>query len=151
MKNATMVSLCLGSLLAFAATAAIADNAKSQPGQMYKALGDLKAKGYVIVKKIEFDNNNGEFKADVVNAEGKTINLYVNPKTGNMSKEQGAITGWTAMEVAKKVQDAGYNNIYEINTEIFGNEYAVKALDDKDQKVSLKVDVRTGNITKITD
>lgn len=151
MKNNTILSLCLGSLLAFSSPVLLAETFKSQPGQMYKVLTSLKAKGYVIVKHIEFDDSNGEFKAVVVNAEGKNLDLKINPKTGQMSKEKGDITGWTAIEIAKKVQDAGYKNIYDINTEILGNEYKVKALDDKGDKVSLKVDVKTGNITKISD
>lgn len=151
MKNNTIVSLCLGSLLAFTSPLLLAEDFKSQPGQMYKVLTNLKAKGYVIVKHIEFDDSNGEFKATVVNAEGKNLDLKINPKTGQMSKEKGDITGWTAIEIAKKVQDAGYKNIYDINTEMLGNEYKVKALDDKGEKVSLKVEVKTGNITKISD
>ncbi len=151
MKSNTIVSLCLGSLLAFTSPLLLAEDFKSQPGQMYKALTSLKAKGYVIVKHIEFDDSNGEFKATVVNAEGKNLDLKINAKTGQMSKDKGDITGWTAIEIAKKVQDAGYKNIYDINTELLGNEYKVKALDDKGDKVSLKVDVETGNIVKISD
>ncbi len=118
MKSNAIVSLCLSSLLAFSSPALLAETFKSQPGQMYKVLTSLKAKGYVIVKHIEFDDSNGEFKAVVVNAEGKNLDLKINPKTGQMSKEKGDITGWTAIEIAKKVQDAGYKNIYDINTEI---------------------------------
>lgn len=151
MKNSTVVSLCFGSLLAFAAPLSLADSAQSQPGQMYKVLTELKAKGYVIVKKIEFDGSNGAFMANVVNAEGKNLKLQIDPQTGKIAKEKGDITGWTAMEAAKKVQDAGYTNIYEINTETFGNQFDVKALNDKGEKISLKVDVKSGNITKVSD
>lgn len=148
MKNSTLISLCLGSILAFTAPLTLAEEHKSQPGQMYKALTKLKDKGYVIIKKIEFDDDNGTYMATAVNAEGKNITLQVNPKTGTLAKEKGDITGLTAMEVAKKVQDQGYKNIYSINTEIFGDEFNVKALDDKGEKVSLKVDVKTGKVEK---
>lgn len=151
MKSSTLISLCLGSIFAFASPLSLADTAQSQPGQMYKVLTALQSKGYVIVKKVEFDKSKGDYMAKVVNAEGKNITLQINPQTGELTKEKGDITGWTAIEVAKKVEDAGYKNIYEINTEIFGNEYDVKVLNDKGEKVSLKVDVKSGNITKISD
>lgn len=151
MKNKTLISICLGSLLAFTAPLTLADTMHSEPGQMGNALKSLKSKGYVIVKKIEFENKTGDFKAKVVNAEGKNIEIMINSKTGELAKPSGDITGFTAEEIAQKVSDAGYPNIYEINTEIFGNQYDVKAMDNKGKKVSLKVDVKTGSINKITE
>lgn len=152
MKNTTMTSLFLGTFL-FAASplSFAAGGLKSEPGQMFKALTALQDKGFVIVKKIEFNGMNGAFNATVVNAEGKNLDLQIDPQTGEVSKNKGAITGWTAREIAQKVQDAGYNNIYEIDTALFGNEYKVKALGDNGKKISLKVDVRTGKINKISD
>jgi uncharacterized membrane protein YkoI len=153
MKNKTIIlsTLCLGSLLAFASPLTFAADLKSQPGEMVKVLKDLQAKNYIIVKKIKFDDNKGDFKADVLNAEGKTIEITINPKTGQMVKPKDDITGWTAVQIAKKVADAGYKNIYEIDTEMFGHEYHVKVLDTKQEKVTIKVDVETGKITKISD
>ncbi len=151
MKTITLVSLFLGAGLAFASPLALAGDMKSEPGQMVKVLNDLKSKGYMIVKKVEFDDSNGDFKADVVNAEGKNLEITVNPKTGKMVKPKDDITGWTAFEIAKKVQNAGYKNMYEINTEMLGHEYKVKALDEKGEKITIKVDVETGKITKVSD
>ena len=107
--------------------------------------------GYTIVKKVEFDDNNGEYKADVVNAAGKNLEIIVNPKTGKMVKPKEDITGWNALEIAQKVQHAGYKNIYEIDTELMGNEYKVKALDEKGEKIAIKVDIQSGKITKVSD
>lgn len=151
MKTNSLMSLCLSVFLAFSAPLSFAEKMQTKPGEMFKVLTDLKSKGYIIVKKIEFDDSNGVFIAKVVNGEGKNLELQVNPQTGQMAKPKNDITGWTAMEIAKKVQDAGYNNIYEINTEIFGNEFKVKVLNDKGEKVSIKVDAKTGSITKIAE
>ncbi len=148
MKNSTLVSICLGSILAFTAPLTFAEDAKSQPGQMVKVLDDLKDKGYVIVKKIEFSKDKGTFKAKVVNAQGKNIEIQINPQTGEMIKPKDDMEGMTAIDIAKKVQDAGYKNIEEINTEILGNHYDVKVIDDKGSKLSLKVDAKSGNIAK---
>jgi uncharacterized membrane protein YkoI len=148
MKTKLLVAITLGSLLAVSAPMTFAAKAQTQPGQMVKALEALKDKNYIIIKKIKFDNDKGVFIAKVVNAEGKNLEIHINPTTGDMGKPEGEITGWTAIEIAKKVQDAGINNIYEINTEIFGNKYDVKALDDQGKKVTVKVDVKSGEITK---
>ncbi|MBI2792852.1 MAG: PepSY domain-containing protein [Gammaproteobacteria bacterium] len=151
MNNKALISFVLGSFIAFNASATLADAPQTQPGQMIKALEDLKSKGYVIVKKIEFDTTNGAFVAKVVNGEGKNIEIQINPQSGEMTKPKNDIEGFTAIEIAKKAQDAGYNNIYEINTELLSNTYEVKALDDKGQKVSLKMDAKSGNITKVSE
>ncbi|MBN9288370.1 MAG: hypothetical protein BGO43_09060 [Gammaproteobacteria bacterium 39-13] len=151
MKNIISASFLLGSFLIVLSPLSLAEGVKTQPGQMDKALSALQDKGYVIVKKIEFNSKNGTFMAKVVNAEGKNLNLQIDPQTGELSKEKGDITGWTAREIAKKVNDAGYDNIYEINTELFGNAYKVKALNDKGEKVSLKVDAKTGKIIKVSE
>lgn len=151
MKTTTLTSLFLGAALAFTSPLVLAGNMKSEPGQMVKVLNDLKAKGYTIVKKVEFNDNNGDYKADVVNAEGKNLEITVNPKTGKMVKPKDDITGWTAFEIAKKVNNAGYKNIYEINTELLGHEYKIKALSEKGEKIIIKADVETGKITKISE
>jgi len=148
MKNATLISICLGSVLAFTAPLTLAEDAKSQPGQMVKVLDNLKEKGYIIIKKIGFDKEKGNYKAKVVNAQGKNIEIQINPESGEMIKPKGEMEGMTAIEIAKKVQDGGYTNIDEINTEILGDHYDVKIVDDKGNKLSLKVDAKSGNITK---
>lgn len=151
MKNKTVAlsALCLGALLAFASPLTMAADLKSQPGQMVKVLKTLQTKGYSIVKNVKFDNEKGDFKATVLNAEGKAIEVTVNPQSGQLIKPKEDTAGWTAAQIAKKVEEAGYKNIYEINTEMFGNEYHVKVLDTKNETVSIKVDFETGKITKI--
>ena len=149
MNKKTLATLVLGSLIAFSSSTAFAVDVKSQPGQMLKALVFLQSKGFIIVKKIEFQKDSGIYKANVVNAEGKSLEIKVNAETGEMQKPQEDITGWTAIQIAKKLEDAGYKNIYEINTQLLGHEYDVKVLDEKGNQLSIKVDVESGNITKI--
>ncbi len=143
--------MLLGTVLMFTSPFVLAATPKSQPGQMLKALVFLQSKGYIIVKKIEFQKDSGIYKANVVNAEGKSLEIKVNPETGEMQKPEEDITGWTAIQIAKKLEDAGYNNIYEINTQLLGHQYDVKVLDDSGQELNIKVDVESGNITKIAN
>ena len=151
MKTNTLITFSLISLLTVASPFAFAEAPQSMPGQMVKVLDDLQSKGYIIVKKIEFKQENGAYEAKVLNAEGKNINIQINPTTGEMTKPKDEIEGLTAVQIAKKLQTAGYNNIYEINTEIMGNKYTIKVLDENGKKQSLKVDVKTGDITKSSD
>ncbi len=151
MKGKTLISVILCSTLAIAAPFVFADAPKTQPGEMLKVLNDLKSKGFTIVKKIEFNVENGAFEAKVVNAEGKNISIQINAQSGEMTKLVSDIEGLTALDIAKKVSDAGYSNIFEINTELFGNEYEVMAMDSKGQKIKLKVDVKSGKISKTSD
>jgi hypothetical protein len=142
-----IAAICFGSLVAFSSNIVFADAQKSQPGQMIKVLEDLKSKGYVIVKKVELKDN-GVFDATVVNAVGKDLTVQINAQTGEMTKDKDDVEGWTALEIAKKAQAAGYDNLYEITTELMGDEYIVKALDAQGNKMKLKLDIKTGNITK---
>lgn len=124
-----------------------AEKATDNSGQMIQALEDLKSKGYVIVKDIKFDKKTDIYTAKVVSGEGKNIKIRLNPKTGDMAKDEDVVEGIPALEVAKRVAAAGYQNIYEINTEFFGNKYEVKAWKDG-KTVDLKVDAKTGELIK---
>lgn len=133
-------------LVLLASPMSFAGDFQSQPGQMVKALNSLKDKGYLVVKEIKFNDDKGTFEATVANAEGKDLNITINPATGEMTKPKGDIVGLTAREIAEKIEAAGYPNIFQINTEMLGNEYRVKVRDQQGKEITLKVDVRTGNI-----
>lgn len=143
-----LASLLLGTAMAFGSVAAFADDAPSNPGAMTKALEALQSKGYVIVKKIEFDKKDGVFKAKVANAEGKNLHVTINATTFEMIKGNDAVEGVTALEVSKTVTEAGYPIINEIDTEMFSDKYEVKAFDAKGKEMEIKVDAKTGKILK---
>jgi hypothetical protein len=146
MNHKLLLSAVLTTLISFVSPLSVAADFQSQPGQMLKALNGLKDKGYLVVKEIKFNDDKGTFEATVANAEGKDLNITINPQTGEMTKPKGDIVGLTAREIAEKVEAAGYPNIYQINTEMLGNEYNVKVRDPQGKDLSLKVDVRTGSI-----
>ncbi|MGD9593112.1 MAG: PepSY domain-containing protein, partial [Candidatus Berkiella sp.] len=117
MKTATLVSIVLSSLIVMTAPLALADTTKSQPGQMMKVLDDLKDRGFTIIKKIEFADDKGTFKANALDTQGNDIEIQVNPVTGEMKKPTEGL-GLSAREIAIKVQDAGFPNIAEISTQL---------------------------------
>lgn len=151
MMNTKLITAGLLSTMCFVAApmlSAAERSAHDNSGQMIQALEDLKSKGYLIVREIKFDKSQGIYNAKAVSGEGKNIKIRLNPKTGEMGKDEDAVEGLPALEVAKKVTAAGYENIYEINTEFFGNKYEVKAWKNG-KTVDLKVDAKTGEV--VTD
>lgn len=146
MKNKLMITSCLSAFITFTAPFALADAPQTQPGDMVKVLDDLKSSGYPIVKKIEFNTLNGAYNATVVNGEGRNLDIQINPQSGEMTRLKNDVEGLKASDVAKKVQEAGFANIYEMSIGMFGNKYYVKVINDKGQKITLTVDGKTGNI-----
>ncbi len=150
MKQSLIMTLILSSFITFTSQSLLADAPTTQPGQMIAVLEELKSKGFVIIKKIDFDVTNGTYAAKVLNAQGKNIDIQVNPQTGEVTKTANEILGLSTLEVAMKVKEAGFPNIYEITTELFGNQYIVKTIDDHGHKVTMNVDFKTGKILKTT-
>lgn len=148
MKKQALIALCLGSLLAFSSSIAVAkdDNIPDNAVKMSKALESLKTKGFNVVRKIEFDDD--AYTASVINAEGKEVKIYVNSQTGEVSPPKESNDSLSALEVAKKVEQAGYQKIYKIDTQWFRDRYEVKAYDRNGKKVELDVDAKSGKILK---
>lgn len=145
MKKHTLVALLGGCLLAFSTQAVLADDIPTTSIQMSSILQNLQTKGYNNVKKIKFED--GEYEAKVINAQGREEKLHINPQTGAiLNAPKAAQANITALEAAKKVEAAGYHNIYKLEAED-GNEYEVKAIDKNGKKAELKVNATTGEIT----
>jgi hypothetical protein len=142
----TMISILMGSVLAFAAPVMAEEMKTENKMQTSKVLENLASQGFNIVSKIEYKN--GEYVARVINGEGRAGTLKFNPQTDKIEKPNLNNPGLTALDVAKKVEDAGYYNITEINTEWLNDKYKVTALDKAGAKTNLVVDALTGNITK---
>jgi len=138
-RSVNLVILMLCAPLVFAATA------KSEVS-MSKALMNLQSQGFSIVRKIELEHN--EYVAKVINAEGKEMKIRINSQTGELTKPKSRQERLSALDIAKKVEEAGYKNIYKIDTEWFRDEYEVKAKDSNGKDLELSVDAKTGKITK---
>ncbi len=148
MKRSQIMALFLSPLITFTTQSLLADAPTTQPGQMITVLEELKSKGFVIIKKIDFDVTNGTYAAKVLNAQGKNIDIQINPQTKEVTKPVNEVLGLSTLEVALKVKEAGFPNIYEVTTEYFGNQYIVKTIDNHGHKVTMNVDFKTGKILK---
>ena len=144
MKKQAIIAVCLISMIGLSSSLV----AKEQEEAMKTSavLESLQSKGFNIVKEIEWKN--GSFTAKVINAEGKEATIKFNPKTGDIVKAKQNQAGLSALEIAKKVEEAGYTHITKINSEMFHNKYVVKASDQRGKNVKLEVDALTGKILK---
>lgn len=142
MRKQILISLLSGCLIALSAQVTLADDIPTTTLQMSSILQKLQAQGYNNIQKIKFED--GQYEANVSDAQGQIKKLKIDPKTGkiiNLSKETQ--TYITALEAVKKVEAAGYHNIYELKVD---NEYEVKALDKEGNKKELEVNTKTGKV-----
>lgn len=148
MKKQAIIALSLGSILALSAPIAFAkeERALDNSIKMTKALENLRTKGFNIIRKIEFDDDT--YAASAINAEGKEVKIHIDSRTGEIAPHKESNELMSALDVAKKVEQAGYQNIYKIDTQWFRDKYEVKAFDRNGKKVDLDVDARTGKIVR---
>lgn len=148
MKIIKVSAAVLGFAISCVMPLGFCDAPSTHSGEMLKVLNDLKGKGFIIIKKIEFNSLNGAFEATVVNQEGKNLSLQINPQSGEITRPASEAIGLTALEIAKKLNSAGYSNIVEINTDIFENGYSAKVIDNAGHKLKLNINAKTGEILK---
>lgn len=142
MNKSTLIAACVGTIMAMSAPLVIAKDNMKDMMPMSKALDNLKTKGIEVVKKIEFDD--GMYEAKTINAMGKEIKVKMNAKTGEIEKPNDGLTWLSALDIAKKVEEAGYRNISKIDMEDKG--YEVKAMNKEGKETKLKVNGQTGEI-----
>lgn len=143
MIKSTLLAVCMGAAMFSAPVVMAKDEVTKDMMPMSKVLNGLQTKGFDVVKKIEFDD--GMYEAKILNAVGKEMKLKMNAKTGEIEKPKEGLVWLTALDIAKKVEDAGYNNISKIDAE--GKEYEVKAFNKEGKETKLKVNAETGEIS----
>jgi len=145
--NKLLVTAVISTGLIMSSPALWAKKLSDDTVKISQALQTLEQNGFTVIKKIEFDD--GQYVAKVVNNEGKTIKLRLDGKSGKILNQPKATKArLTALEVAKKVEQAGYNSIYKIDVEWFKDKYAVEAYNEEGKKVELNVNATTGDIVK---
>jgi uncharacterized membrane protein YkoI len=142
-KQSIIIAMATSFLLLFVAPIMAADNKVTLP-PLSQILQSLQTQGYSIVRKIKFDD--GIYKAEVINQQGKEVKIEVNAQTGKIIKPQGNKNRLTLLEATQKAEKEGYHNIYKIEAD--DDEYEVKALDKDGKKVELEIDATTGKVSK---
>lgn len=146
MKKNVIASLVIGFCILFVMQTAFADES-SIPKNLMKmsvAIQKLQAKGYKNIRKIEYKD--GFYEAKIMTTDGYKAEVRVNTKTGAIENPTKEIKSLGILEVVKKVQAAGYHDIYKISFD--DGEYEVAALDKDGKDVQLDVNASTGEIKK---
>jgi uncharacterized membrane protein YkoI len=143
-----IIALLAGVSLALIAPLALADHHLKgyPPVSMSTVLGQLEHQGYYDFDEVEYDHGSYEVKA--YNAQGQRVKLHYNPtlpSTPAVKPKQDS-QQLTMAQAAKKVEAAGYSNIYKIELE--HGWYEVKAMGKNGKKVEWHVDPQTGKISK---
>jgi uncharacterized membrane protein YkoI len=146
MKKNIIASLVIGFCILFVVQTAFADES-SMPKNVMKinvAIQKLQAKGYKNIREIEF--NDGFYEAEIMTANGNKVEVRVNTKTGAVENPTKEMKSLGILEIVKKVQAAGYHDIYKISFD--DGEYEVAAFDKDGKDVQLDVNASTGEIKK---
>lgn len=139
-----MLALAIGFLLTTLTPLALAeDSVPLNAMPLSHALQNLSDKGYAIVRQVEYKD--GIYKVEVINVQGKQVDVRINAQTGRPFKlpENNTLT---LLEAVKKVESSGYSHLYKVESE--DGKYEIKALDAKGNKIKLEVDAMNGKVSK---
>lgn len=127
----------------YAADTPTAPAARNLP--MSTVLQNLKMNGYEIISKIELDKE--VYNIEALSPQGKELSITMNAQSGEItSPKTNPLPRVSLLDAVKRVEGSGYHDLYKV--EYSGGKYIVRALDQKDKKVKLKVNGDTGEIAK---
>jgi uncharacterized membrane protein YkoI len=109
---------------------------------MSNIINKLTEHGYVVVNKIDYDNN--VFHVEGIDKQGKEVKSDVDPASGKITDTSTDKAKLTLSQAVKKAEQAGYKNIYSI--EASGDKFEVKALDKDGKEASVDVDAVSGEV-----
>lgn len=131
----------------------------------------LQGAGYRNIHDVEFDDD-GYWEAEATNASGQCVDLYINPTTGAVLREQldrddwgctGSNTGTntgggsatqpagrlTAAQITQRLTQLGYTRIHDLEYERAGY-WEAEARNARGQKVDLYINATTGAVIRET-
>lgn len=114
------------------------------PTPLSTILQHLQSENYVVIRQIDLDGN--IYKAYALSPQGNYTKLKINAQTGEIISPSSAAPTLSMLDVAQKVEGAGYTSISEIESS--SNTYVVKAVNPQGEAVTLKVDSHSGIITQ---
>jgi hypothetical protein len=117
--------------------------AQAPAGQMSGAdvMQRVEQAGYTDIRDVEFDD--GFWEVEATSADGSKVELYVDPRSGEVLDRNAAPT-LTAADIAARLEAAGYTNVRDV--EFDDGRYEAEATNAAGQNVDLKVDGRDGSV-----
>ena len=134
-------------VLALALAGAVAGGAMAQAPDAMTApqvRAALEAEGYTRIDDVEFDD--GMWKADATNANGKRMDVRIHPRTGQVYPED-ASTNLGEADIRASLAAAGYTNVHDV--EFDDGLWKADANAPGGAEVDLKMDPATGEIVGI--
>lgn len=106
----------------------------------------LTSDGYTNIHDVEFDD--GVWKADVTSANGKKMDVRLDPKTGKIYPDVQKATNFGEADVRAKLSAAGYTKIDDVNFD--DGLWQAEADDSNGQRMDLKLDPADGRVISAT-
>ncbi|MFT3741546.1 MAG: PepSY domain-containing protein [Gammaproteobacteria bacterium] len=142
MKKLVILS---GVVLAFTTGLVLAEDVPQQSLPMTSIIQDLSKEGFIGIHSIKFDD--GAYKVEGITKTGSEAKVSVDPQSGLVRKVSDKDKGHlNIMDATKKIENAGYRKVYQIEQTDKG--FEAKALDKEGKTVNIKVDGITGSISK---
>jgi hypothetical protein len=101
----------------------------------------LDEKGYTKVNDLKFKD--GVWKADARSAEGKHVDVRMDPKTGEIYPDE-QVANLSERDVRAQLSAAGYLNVHDIDYE--SGVWTAEGDDPSGRDVELKIDPATGKV-----
>ncbi|MHC9083763.1 PepSY domain-containing protein [Luteimonas sp. RIT-PG2_3] len=132
-----MTLLAMG--LTVAAGTALAQDAQGLTSPQVRA--QLEAQGYTDVHDIEFKN--GVWEVDAKSADGKSVDLRIDPKTGEIYPDKN-VTTLSEADVRAKLSTEGYTDVHDVKFD--DGMWKAEGNDAAGKKVEVLLDPNTGRI-----
>ena len=123
--------------------AAHADHSAHAAGTMTAAdvRAKLESQGYTNVHDVEFED--GVWTADAHSADGKRVDVSVDPKTGKVYPDR-QVAQLSGEDIKARLAAAGYTKVHDV--EMDGGVCTAEATDPQGRKVELRLDPTTGEV-----
>lgn len=124
---------------AAAGTALAQDADKALTGAEVRA--KIEAEGYTNVHDVEFDD--GVWTADARSADGRSVDLSIDPRTGQVFPDH-QVSKLGKADIEARLATAGYSDVHDV--EFDDGVWKAEARDSSGRKVELRLDPEEGRI-----
>ena len=138
MNNRPLHTALFAAALGLAGTgAAQAQDALTAP----QVRAQLEAQGYTKVEDLEFKD--GMWKADATSANGKRVDVRLDPRTGNVYPDK-PVSALGEADIRAQLSAAGYSGVHDVKLD--DGLWTAKGTTAAGEKVKVRLDPTTGEV-----
>jgi len=141
MKNHMKKTIALTALLSLSAVAYAQDAAPKEPLTEAQVRARLTEQGYTKINDVKFED--GVWKADAHSAEGSSVDVRLDAKTGRVYPDK-QVANLSEADVRARLSAAGYTNVHSVDFD--DGMWNAEADDPSGKDVQLKLDPATGKV-----